>query len=441
MPPTPLTPQEPLDPKPQGELPNEVPAQNTTPSGTSVPTTPGVTPEAAPQPEKPKDPFDLGSILLPKKETPGQTPQSAQRVNAGVLLEQEQNATLKGTLTSATPGTQEPAPATPSDASAPKAPEQPPAVPAEESVVKPLTTYRGAIESIVKDQNVSILSIATAEAMRRGSQVDESSGGTEPKSSILKTIGLYALGFFLLAGASGALAYIIQRPTSVGIIGKQEPVTPFIAVDGTKDITIAADTTRQSLMASLVAAKEATSLSLGLVSRLLVTVASSTPDGPILLPIDAQSFFTLISPNMPPALLRTIRPTYLLGVHVYKNNEPLLILSVDSYEQAYAGMIAWEPYLKQDLAPLFNTVAATHIPEEGLASTTPSPDTRFIQTGFTDSIVENHDARVIQNTVGDITLLWTFLDRNTLVITTDTTAVREIISRIKNAPITSVSAQ
>lgn len=366
----------------------------------------------------------MASILLPKKETPGQTPQSAQRVNAGILLEQEQNATLK-----------EPAPAPGVTPTPP--PSQPPK---EASIVQPIETYQRDIEGVIQDKNVSVLSIATAEAERRGAQGSaEPISNPRPTSSTIKTVGLYALGFILLAGASGALAYILARPTSVNT--PQAIATPFIGVDDTKDITISADTSRQSLMASLTAAKDATALSLGLVGRLLVTVASTTPTGPLLSPIDSQSFFTLMAPNMPPELLRTIRPTYLLGVHVYRNNEPFLILSVDSYEQAYAGMIAWEPSIKQDLTPLFNTIAPTHIPEQGLASTTPNPANQFIQTGFVDSIVENHDARVIQNSTGDITLLWTFLDRNTLVITTDVTAVREIISRIKQAPVTSIPTQ
>ncbi len=395
-----------------------------------MPPTPQDPQDETPKVPTPKDPFDLGSILLPKKETPGQTPQSAQRVNAGLLLEQEQSATLKEP-TAPTP--------TPAAAPAPLAPEPPKP---EEGGVKPLQTYRGDIESVVQDKNVSVLSIATAEAQRRGTQ---QMGSQEPgshapaQSSWLKTAGLYTLGLLLLAGASGALAYILQRPTSVNT--PQAIVTPFIAVDDTKDITISADTTRLSLMSSLTAAKDSTSLALGLISRLLVTVASTTPSGPVLQAVDAQSFFSLIAPNMPPALVRTIRPTYLLGVHIFSTNAPFLIMSVDSYEQAYAGMVAWEPYMQQDLAPLFNTPAKIHIPEEGLASSTPSADSKFIQTGFVDSIVENHDARVIQNGTGDISLLWTFLDRNTLVVATNGTTVREIISRLKEAPITSVPTQ
>jgi UDP-N-acetylglucosamine transferase subunit ALG13 len=58
-----------------------------------------------------------------------------------------------------------------------------------------------------------------------------------------------------------------------------------------------------------------------------------------------------------------------------------------------------------------------------------------------DKIVENHDARVIQNNTGDVSLLWTFIDRNTLIITTNDATLREIISRLQTAPVTPIPGQ
>ncbi|MGC9602442.1 MAG: hypothetical protein ABSE76_01725 [Minisyncoccia bacterium] len=377
----------------------------------------GDTPKAIPVPETAKNSFDLSKILLPKKETPGQTPASASRINAGALLEQEQNATLLG-------DTKEPALAS---------------APAQETpTVQPIETYQRDIEDLVKDKNVSVLSIAAAEAARRAqTPTADESAPAQDRTTLIKNIGLYALGFLFLVAASGALAYIVERPTSVNT--PQVISSPFIAVDDTKEITIDQDTTRVSLMSTLTAAKQATALSLGLMSRLLVTTASSTSNGQTLAPLDAQSFFTLIAPDMPQNLLFTMRPIFLLGVHVYSGNQPFLIISVDSYEQAYASMLAWEPTMQADLSPLFNYTPSPHIPEQGVATTT--LPTQFIQTGFVDQIVENHDARVIQNNTGDISFLWTFIDRNTLVITTNDATLREIISRLQEAPVTPIPGQ
>lgn len=363
---------------------------------------------------------------------------SASRINAGVLLEQEQNATLldgKEPAPQATSG----ADAVDVSAESSRGNGAASAPAAETPTVQPIETYQGDIEGLVKDKNVSVLSIATAEAERRGSQPIVASAPAKNifTQDFLKSALMYGFGFLMLVAASGALAYIVERPTSVAT--PQAPASPFIAVDDTKDITIAPDTTRTSLLSTLTAAKQATSLSLGLMSRLLITTASSTPSGQTLFPIDAQSFLALVAPDIPQNLLSTINPTYLLGVHVYNDNQPFLIMNVDSYEQAYAGMLAWEPTMQQDLSPLFDYTPAVHIPEQGVATTT--PPTQFIQTGFVDSIVENHDARVLQNSTGDISFLWTFIDRNTLVITTNDATLREIISRLQQAPVTPIPGQ
>ncbi|HUD02854.1 MAG TPA: hypothetical protein VMR46_02430 [Candidatus Paceibacterota bacterium] len=379
----------------------------------------------------PHDPFDLGKILLPKKETPGQTPASASRVNAGALLEQEQNATLLG-------GAGADAVDVSAESSRGNGATSAPAPAAETQTVQPIETYQGDIEGLVKDKNVSVLSIAAAEAARRAqTHESEERAPAQDRSALIKNIGLFALGFLFLVAASGALAYIVERPTSVGT--PQAPTAPFIAVDDTKTITIDQYTTRTSLMSTLTAAKQATALSLGLMSRLLITTASSTASGQVLVPLDAQSFFTLIAPDIPQNLLLTMQPTFLLGVHVYNDNQPFFIIRVDSYEQAYASMLAWEPTMQADLSPLFDYTPSPHIPEQGIATTT--PPAQFIQTGFVDMIVENHDARVIQNSTGDISLLWTFIDRNTLVITTNDATLREIISRLQNAPVTPIPTQ
>src|SRR3989344_4325953 len=106
----------------------------------------------APKGESGAGHVDLNKVLLPKKDTPGRTVDSAQRINAGALLEQEQKATLQ--------------------ASAPTAPAKPAAAPPpqkkpEDPMIAPLQTFKGDIESLIQNTNASTVSIAAAEAARR----------------------------------------------------------------------------------------------------------------------------------------------------------------------------------------------------------------------------------------------------------------------------------
>ncbi len=370
-------------------------------------------------PNAPKDPIDLSKILLPKKEGP--SPASAQRVNAGVLLEQEQAA--------AAPTATEPVLPTPPSSAAlvPKT---------EQSAIKQLETYQGDIEAVVQKKNVSVVSIAAAEAQRRAKQIEESPAAEEAGTG--RRILLVGLGVLLIACALGVLSWVYLRPASTVPVA-MTGAAPFISVDASQQVELQPGDTPQEAMQKLVAAKSSVNLSLGLITQLVVTEASSTSSAPSLL--GASDFITTLTLYAPAELLRTLSPQYLLGVHSYEENEPFLIFKVDDYETAYAGMLAWEVTMMQDLSPLFVRHPS---PQLGAASpptlstgatSTVSTSSLLVPftgapTNFVDQVVDNHDARVLLDAQGNILLLWTFLDRQTLVITNNDATLREIIVRL-----------
>ena len=198
---------------------------------------------------------------------------------------------------------------------------------------------------------------------------------------------------------------------------------------------------RNTLMQTLNEAKKTTQVSLGLIARLYPGIPSADGQSQIPILVDGQAFLSTLAPNIPEGLLRTIdTKQYLLGIHSFDENQSFLILKVDAYEQAYSGMLAWERTMRIELSPLFTRnisprIETTHVTPALVAtsstSTPPTPPPPA-PVGFVDRIVENHDARVIQNEWGDLLLLWTFLDRTTIVITTNEHTLREIISRRKD---------
>jgi hypothetical protein len=145
---------------------------------------------------------------------------------------------------------------------------------------------------------------------------------------------------------------------------------------------------------------------------------------------------------IPQTLLRTMTGPYLFGVHSFDENQPFFIIETDSYETAYRGMLDWERTMQGDLGALFARNPSPKTPvvpiDTPVASTTASSTpsvSDFIQTGFVDRVVENQDARVVLNEQGDLVLLWTFLGRNRIVITTNEYTLREVISRMSSAPV------
>lgn len=437
---------DPLNPNP---TPNPVPA----PVPASVPA-PAMPPAPAPTPAPvapaqppvplPRGPataashVDLSKIILPKK--PG-TPSldSAQRVNAGVLFEQERTAVLPEPEKPAAPAAQ------------PQAPKQ------DQPLVRPLQTYQGDIESLVGEKQVSVVSIAAAEAERRGIQpLSPEEAANQDRSPWLRKTLIVMAGILLLAGAGGTGFYIYTRLQPVPL-AEQAPA-PFITVDDTKTVTLQPDEIRSEIMDALVAAKNGVSLSLGLVARIQIAKPGALKDGS-LTEVSAPEFLQALAPSVPAQLVRTLEPQMLLGVHSYDENQAFMILKADSYETAYSGMLAWEESVYGDLKPLFvrtpavhlrpvlqgttdapigTTTASSSIAATSTPTTTPSASPQFFQGNFIDQIVENHDARVLLNRDGDILLLWTFLDRSTIVIATNEATLREIISRLSQASVLSL---
>ena len=88
-----------------------------------------------------------------------------------------------------------------------------------------------------------------------------------------------------------------------------------------------------------------------------------------------------------------------------------------------------------DLGPLFTRTPSPTINTATTPAATSTSTATPASLTFADKIVENRDARVITNQVGDILLLWTFLDHGTILITTNDATLREIVSRASSAPV------
>ena len=357
--------------------------------------------------------IDLGEILLPTKVVHDQ--KNAVRINAGALLAQETGATL--------PRAETPVAAAP-------------VVPKKQNHETPrLETYKGDIEKYVREKNVSVVSAAAAQAQQRtgARSVPVADFGDTGEEKVGHSWIFYTLliGGGVLALVLGTILvwYVFSRPGKLPVAAA--PQAPFISVDGVADIPLASGQGRETTLSNLTQVKNASTLSLGLIEQLRPIAASTTnPSASVL--IATQPFIAFLAPSAPANLVRTLGPLFLLGVHTFDTPQPFLILKTDSYEQAFSGMLAWEGSMRRDLLPLFDYTPSRHINGSN-ASTTP-PAT-LSPGGFTDAIVENHDARVLTNDAGDIYFLWTFLDRTTIVITTNEYTLREVIARLKDAPL------
>jgi hypothetical protein len=116
---------------------------------------------------------------------------------------------------------------------------------------------------------------------------------------------------------------------------------------------------------------------------------------------------------MPPSLVRSFGDEYMFGIYSFDTNEPFIILTVDDYAIAYSGMLKWELDAGKDLATLFN------IPTQNSSST----------LVFKDETAKNKDMRVLKDSAGTPLVLYSFIDRKTLVITKNENVLSAIVGK------------
>lgn len=378
---------------------------------------------------------DPASLILEQKNT-GPSPLSASRAPAAQAL------------AAANADTHPPA--------APHAPERLSDIsqtPANAGLVPALQTYKGDVANVIHESRVSMADIALAAARKNKKPTEVATSG----ASWLKFHTGYfieiGLGLLFIGVAIGAVLWIVMRLTPL------PPAAPiqaaYVYVDASKTVRLASGETPAAVLGSLGGSLKTERLSAGLIEELRLALASTSSSVPAT-PLDTRGFFSRIGTHAPDSLTRSLTPQFVLGFYAEAHNAPFLIFKTDSYEQAYAGMLAWEDTLASDLTPLFipaeepapapiTTVAsstaattakaaATSTSIKSSAPTTTPALPGLLKSPFADAVLDNHDARVLRDQKGAIVLVWAFVDRQTLVIATDRETLAELVTRVENAP-------
>lgn len=270
--------------------------------------------------------------------------------------------------------------------------------------IRPLRTYRSDAEELVARGRVSVVGIAAREMERARAAPREESG-----RGGLRIAYIAAGVILLLAGiGAGGLVYVALGPGEAEGPPRRVSLIPAeraepVALPGGKP---------ELALPALAAAKDSLPLALGNVAELIPEEGGVS--------LSAGEFLSWIGARAPARLLRTLGPAFMLGVHAFNGNQPFLIFTTDSYEQAFAGMIAWEESMSADLAPLFG-------PPIALTSGTATP-----AAVFESRVLRNRDVRVLPRG-GGIGLLYAFPDRRTILITTNENTFAEAVTRLATA--------
>jgi hypothetical protein len=105
------------------------------------------------------------------------------------------------------------------------------------------------------------------------------------------------------------------------------------------------------------------------------------------------------------------------GVYIGReNNYGFIALEVNSFESSFDSMLDWE---RMSMNGLYRTLTGS--------SLNPSGKTLL----WKDAFIKNVDVRLLEDQVKDTYIVYSFLDKNTLIITANKDAFIEIVNRYR----------
>jgi hypothetical protein len=261
-----------------------------------------------------------------------------------------------------------------------------------------LRTYQGDVEEAMHRNNTSTTDIFLAEQKRKGSTL------VNPEAPIVSAA---RNKFFILTGSILLLLGILTigsvyylRATEKVTVDKQ--VRALIGFSEEKVVPVA-NLTRGQLLNALVTEKQNFKLPVNSVLYVNTIQAVDTPES-------IDKVLKLLAPTMPDSLIRSF-DKYMLGVYSFDTNEPFIILTTNDFSSSFAGMLKWEHTMTNDVGAWF-----------GLPESTSTPF-------FIDEEFRNKDLRLLKDEKNKTILLYSFIDKNTLIITKSENVFTALVSK------------
>lgn len=292
------------------------------------------------------------------------------------------------------------------------APTTPPEKPVDQKVgpsLKQIRTYQGDIASALKNQNESLVSIQRSEVEKRGGPpAPEPAGRDRARQRALFMI-LGTLILVVLALTGGWLSYkeIIKNNTP-----PTQSVLPNRFLPASIETNLNITALDRGTLIDIIATESSKDTSQSDITHIVLRDGDGE-EAPL---VNTAEFLNTIEAGAPSSLVRALNPLFMLGVLGGSPQSTFLIMRIESFENTFAGMLAWEATLARDLGPIFYT----------------APRLRNLGTEpiFTDVISRNKDVRVLYDTEGEVVLLYSFLDNEVLVITDNIETLRTLITRL-----------
>jgi hypothetical protein len=239
-----------------------------------------------------------------------------------------------------------------------------------------------------------------------------------PILPIVAAIALICIG-------TGGLYVAYKYMTSTAAVAILAPAPTLVSSNAEVTLSGSGVPLQESLAQLSTKTIAANSITVALLGSSDETASSSAP----------TSLFSALQLPAPDILLRNIDPLTTVGViNDGQQTAPFFVLRVSSYARTFAGMLAWEPTMPQDLGVFYTLYPAQEIPASTTSTSTspiPTYSDQPQSTGqFVDEVVDNHNARALKDTAGNTIMIYGYSDQQTLIIARDEAAFTQIIGRL-----------
>lgn len=309
-----------------------------------------------------------------------------------------------------------------------------------------IRTYEGDVAKTITARGTSAIDMAMAEKKRETGDenvLTNSEPPTSHKKSILIIISLVLVlaglggGYYLYSISPLAVVtpQVIQTKTSSLVPSDAQAI---VAIDGLTAIEII-----QAIQGKISSIQNP-----GTITEIVPYTSDLNGTKSR---VTAQQMIKILKIPAPDILIRSLTPSWMLGAFTDSNNKKniFIVIKNNFFQNAFAGMLAWESVMPDDLKQYLFSVApqgvsnstspsSTITSSSTLASTSPEAETLapvipyFTLRGqFQDKIVKNKDVREFITADGDTLFLYSFIDNNRMVISANENTLAEIILRLE----------
>ena len=149
--------------------------------------------------------------------------------------------------------------------------------------------------------------------------------------------------------------------------------------------------------------------------------------------VTGPDFIEILGYSAPEIFKRSLLNNWMFGVYGQEAEKvPYIILKTNFFQNAFAGILRWETTMPDEFATLLNYKEKIRTLSRTGSSTIA---TYFSVKGkFEDRVVLNRDVREFITEGKETLLLYSFIDKDTLVITTSKPVLKSIIEKLEKQP-------